>query len=411
MSDVSSLDTATRGHHPDSPSSLQSNEACALFENEQRESLAAEAGVLQHKAVETRDLSLLEDPSHVAAVEKCIAYLNKVGVEKYAEAGEVTVLKEEYLSVGDERVYDQLKRLYVGITGGFPDEVYVAKYFADIFDWKFGAVPVTPTKDNLQGIAYALGLFEKFPDLQRVTVHFYQPHQGWSEEKHNEKYVHTFHRTEIVDLELRIRTVVAKKKAALKALEEKGSWAAAQPKNDLCIWCARKGDCTKNHARVIVGASKYSDFIVPEVLNPSQLTRVDQVAAAYKWANQVEKIAKAVKARCSEIALTEDLNFSGEMLIVKKTERKLKSFKALISVARKHGLKLREILPLISVPFTKVEEAVKAKAPKGKGAEAVRCLQQDFIEEGALEYGQPAYYLQEARSPKEKEKPVIQITN
>lgn len=401
------FDTATRGHHPDSPSSLQSSEACPLFLNENRESAASTAGVLQHKAAETGDLSILESESQVAAVTDCITYARRVGEEKYAAAGEVLVIKEKYLGVGDEKVGE-----YIGVTGGFPDEVYVSEAIgiADVFDWKFGNQPVVKTVDNLQGISYALGTFEDFPKVHSVSVHFRQPHQGWSEEKHEAIYVHTFHRTEVEALELRIRTVVARKKAAVKRLEATGAWGDATPKNDLCIWCARKGDCKKLHALVIRGSEKHSDFIVPQELNPVGLSKPEVVKQAFKWASQVETIAKAVKDRCNKLVKEDDMDLGPELKLSKRTERQTKNIVELIAGAKRNGLSLREdVLPLMSIPFTKLEEAVKKKAAKGKGAEAIRRLNADWEEHGATQMGTPIYFLTEARSPKEKAQHVIDV--
>lgn len=409
LTEASNFDTATRGHHPDSPSSLQSSKACPLFENQQRESKAASDGVLQHKAVETRDVLILSDEKQVLAVQRCIDYVNTVCSAKYAEAGEVVCLKEEYLKVGD----DNAGNGWWGITGGFPDEAYIAEFFADIFDWKFGAIPVTPTKDNLQGMAYAVGLFEKYPKLQRVTVHFFQPHQGWTDEEHKKKYVHTFQRTDVPEMELLIRTVVARKKAAKKRLAEKNSWTDASPRHDLCIWCAHQGDCAKMHAVVIRGAEKNPEFIVPEIAHPGQmqLSRPEQVKQAYRWANQVENIAKAIKTRARDMALTEDLDLGSDMNLIKRTNRKIKDLWTMLTIARRHGIGFREMLPFLTVSIGDLENAVKAKAEKGKGAAAVRALAQDWLEEGAVEMGLPVWYLQEARSPKEKANLVIEINN
>src|ERR1700728_418373 len=190
-----------RAHHPDSPSSLQSSEACPLFRNENRETRAATAGTLQHKAAELRDLSILDTDEQVEAVKACIRYVEQVGHQKYASEGEVVVLKEIYLHVGEDPNGE-----FIGITGGYPDEIIKGQTQADIFDFKFGAEPVTETKNNLQGISYALGLFEKYPALTQITVHFYAPNQGWSEEEQKAKYVHPFHRHECEALELRVRT-------------------------------------------------------------------------------------------------------------------------------------------------------------------------------------------------------------
>ena len=190
--------------------------------------------------------------------------------------------REIYLGVGTEKVGE-----YAGVTGGFPGpSVYVAPEFADILDWKFGAEPVVPTKDNLQGISYALGLFERHVSIKRVTVHFYAPNQSWSDPEHNAKYVYTFLREETEALELRVRTVVARKKAAAARLEaSKGTnYSDATPRNSLCIWCARKGDCRKLHALVVQTSEKHSDFVSPAVLNPSQLSRPEQVKQAFRWA-------------------------------------------------------------------------------------------------------------------------------
>ena len=412
MTDVSTLDTATRGHHPDSPSSLQSSEACPLFLNEQRESKASSDGTLQHKAAELREPGLLDgDPDWLAAYEKVIAYEDNV-IEYHIKKFGVppSIVKEKYLAVGDDSVLDSKGANWLGVTGGFPDIVIVSERHADVLDWKFGRVPVTPTKDNLQGIAYAVASFEAWPELQTVAVHFFAPHQGWSDEAQVAKYVHTFSRTDVPTLELRIRTVVSRKHAATKQLDATGSWVAAAPKMDLCIWCARKGSCKKLHAVVIQGAEKNPTFIVPETTVSHQLTRPEQYKQAFRWANQVITIAEAIKHRVSQAVLTEDLDLGEDMKIVKRTDRQIKSVAELIACARRHGVKLREIIPIITVSIGKLEGLVKSKAAKGKGAEAIRALGEDALESGALELGRPIYFVQEARSPKEKQPGVIELT-
>ena len=392
--------SAERAHHPDSPSSLQSSEACPLFKNEQRESAAATSGTLCHKACELEDTSLCDTDEQVLAVNRCLDYARRVGEEKYSEAGEILVFKELALSVGSEKIGE-----FTGVTSGFPDLVYVAKTFADIADWKFGAEPVVPTKDNLQGIAYALALFEKFTSLLEVTVHFYAPNQHWSEADQRAKYVYTFKRADIPQLELRLRTVIARKHAAVDRLDRSAGrdWRDASPRDSLCLWCARKGDCAKLHGTIIRSSEKYPDFVAPAVLDPLKLTRTDEVKLAFRWANQVEYIAKAIKGRCTTMALTENLELGDDMKIVKREERQTKDIKILIATALEHGCLQGELESLMSVPFTKVEELVKKKAPRGKGAESVRQLQEDWEQRGATEYGPPVYFLKEVKSPKDKQ--------
>lgn len=412
------FDTATRGHHPDSPSSLQSSEACPLFLNEQKESQASADGTLQHKAIETHDETLLDgDEDWVAAYWRCRAYEDRFIAEHTATFGQPpTIVKEKYLPVGtdyagEKKIGNLTVGEWIGVTGGFPDIIIVSQHFIDILDWKFGRLPVTPTKDNLQGMSYEVAAFQAWPEARQVRVHFFHPHQGWSDEEHQRKFVHTFTRLDVPAQELRIRTVVARKHHAVKELETKGSWALAQPKMDLCVWCARKGDCKKLHAITVQAASKHPDFIVPEVVVPHQLSRPEQYKQAFRWAVQVENIAKAIKHRCSQAVLTEDLDLGDDMKIVKRTERKIKSVRELVNVARRHGLRLGEIVAAMTVAITTIEDLVKSKQPKGKGAAAIRALQSELMESGAVEMGQPIYFLQEARTPKEKQPAIIELNS
>lgn len=406
-------DTKNRGHHPDSPSSLQSSEACPLFKNEQRESQASADGTLFHKAVELEDITLLDgDPEREAGYHRAIAYRNSIIAEHVRRFGKAPqIIQEKYLPVGDDFAGEKMvggltTGEWIGITGGFPDILIVSQLLIDIIDWKAGKVPVAPTKSNLQGMAYEVATFQAFPEVPQVRVHFYQPFQGWSEEAHQEKYVHTFNRQDVPEQELRIRTVVARKKAATKELETKGSWAAAQPKMDLCIWCARAGDCKKAHAVIIQAGSKHPDFIVPEIVVGHQLTRPEQYKQAFRWANQVIKIAEAIKHRCNTAVATEDMDLGEDMKLVKRTERRIKSVTELVRIARAHGLKLRDIVNAMTVSITTLEELIKARAVKGKGAAYIRAFQADTFEQGAVELGTPTYFLQETRSPKEKQQPI-----
>ena len=399
-------ETAERAHHPDSPSSLQSSEACPLFQNEQRDSRASISGTLCHKATELEDLSLCETEEQAEAVRKCLDYAQRLGETKYADAGDVTVYKELALSVGTEKVGE-----FTGVTSGFPDLIYVAGASADLVDWKFGAEPVVPTKDNLQGIAYALALFEKLSQVQDITVHFFAPNQHWGEQEHNEKYVHTFHRADVPSLELRLRTVIARKHAAVVRLDRSRNtdWRDALPRDGLCLWCARKGDCKKLHSSIIRTSEKYPDFVAPVVVDPLLLTRTEEVALAFRWSNQVEYIAKAIKNRCTQMALTENLDLGDSLKIVKREERQIKDIKKLMEVAVQNGVTQDELMSIVSVPFTKVEEFVKKKAPKGKGAAAVRALQCDWEFNGAVELGVPVYFLKEIKSPKDKQTNTLTI--
>lgn len=393
------LDTQTRGHHPDSPSSLQASEACPLFENEQREETADSAsakGTLQHKAAETRDLSILNgEEAMLDAVSKCIAYEDRIVAYFKSQNVNPIIEKEKYLSVGDDVVRDKDGKVWEGITGGFPDALIYSLQLgeAHVPDWKFGVVPVTPTKDNVQGISYALGAFKLLgPRIKSVTVHFFAPYQGWTDEEQEEKYIHTFHRADIPAMELRIRTIIARKK-------DPNSKPCA--KVDLCIWCEKKGSCEANKAAIIPLQGKYEDLVCPDIVAPHQLALPTQFAAALKFAGQVELWAKAVKARCRDVVLTEGIDVPGFKL-VSRSDRKVESMASFQEVVLRNGVSPAELLETLTPSLGAVEDLVKAKAMKGGGAAAIRQLTSDLEEAGATTKGKPYYFLKEIKTPSEK---------
>lgn len=417
--DVAQLDTAQRGHHPDSPSSLQASEACPLFENEQRDSQASKDGVLQHKAAETRDLSILDgNESWIGAVNRCIE-LEDQEIAALARPhttwegdyeGLPTVIREKYLHVGDDLVIDRSARpqlrVWVGVTGGYPDTLLVdiAGYSATVIDFKFGKIPVTPTKDNLQGMAYALATLEAYPTLAHVKVVFFAPHQMWDEETQKSKYVHTFTRADMPAMENRIRTVIKRKHEAKAALEASGGrdWSAAQPRHDLCVWCNLKGRCTKNLELVVQAGVKHEVATIPPQFTTIEISTPEQIAAAYKAVAHLEPILKAIKKRCTELALTQDNMLPDGWKIVRRQDREITSLEAVIEAAKRHGVKKKELEAIFTIPISKVETLIKSKAEKGLGAAAVRGFSETLEELGAVQLSPPVHFLQEVKTPAEK---------
>lgn len=410
------LDTETRGHHPNSPSSLQSSEACPHFKNEQRESAAATAGTLQHKAAETRDLSILDDVEHVAAVKRAlavedaeIAFLKRMSADH--NLGEVQIVKELYLPVDkSHREVDSQGVIWEGVTGGFPDVVLICGPLAVILDWKFGRQWVTPTESNLQGKSYARAAMEMWPEVQEVKVVFFHPYLEIDYEgntRQDEDYTYVFTREDYSKLELVIRTVVAKKKLAAAT-----GWYGPippTPKTALCLWCKRKATCPANGALMVQGASKHKDLTVPPEFNPAVLVRPEDFAAAYRFANQFELVAKAIKKRCTDAALTENIEIPG-FALTRRRERILGEPAGVKSLIVEKGyLTPEEFDNCANVPITKVEERVKAKAAKGQGARVLRELQADLEDAGLVTVGEGYMYLREVKkkdAPAVEEKPL-----
>ena len=267
----SNLPANNRGHHPDSPSGLQSTAACAHFENLQRETAAATAETLQHHAAETRDLSKLDDQEQVDAVKRCIDIEDSLITKLTASGFEVEVAREQYLAVcSSEKSTASDGVVWDGITGGYPDTLLLARRpegsLAAVLDWKFGQVLVTPTASNLQGIAYALAVLQKYDDVQEVLIQFYHPHV--EKDLHKAEYTHTFTRDDMGAMEITVRQVIAQKHEA-----KRGGWAnsliSPTPSTDLCVWCAKIATCPAVQQLALVAHQKHEQLAMPVEVRPA----------------------------------------------------------------------------------------------------------------------------------------------
>ena len=383
-----------RGHHPDSPSSLQASAQCPHFTNHQRESAASAAGTLQHKAAETRDLSILEDEDQVDAVKRALA-VEDAAIDTLKGLGfEVEIIREQYLAVAsDEKNGD-----WAGITGGYPDTLLIGREkeggaLGIILDWKFGKQLVTPTAENMQGIAYALAVMQRWPEIAEVKVVFFHPHIEKTDTI--AEYSHVFTRDNMEQMELIVRLIIARKHKAKSEGWE--SSITPLPSSNLCIWCANLATCPAVLKLASVASSKYEALTVPQEVRPAFLSNPEDMRRVHQLAGVLEKFAKSVKTRIRDAALTEGVEIPG-MKLVTKSDREIVSLSAVRDAALEHGVTIEQFEECLSLPITKLEDVVKKLAPKGKGAGKVREFQAALEDVGAVKKGNPYTYLVESKS-------------
>jgi hypothetical protein len=404
--------TTDRGHHPDSPSGLQSSDACPFFENRQGgDSSASEAGTLQHAASETRDLSILDDPEQVEAVtrtidmeDKWLADLKKMG------AITVEVVREKYMAVCPEHevvVEDDVgaATVWKGITGGYPDTLIVATFEGGsqllvILDWKFGKMLVTATALNLQGKSYGLAGLQEYEKANEVLVIFYHPYIERDEPL--EQYTHAFSRADMPQMELDIRTVVARKHKA-----KRDGWnGEIRPKacTSLCVWCAHleSAECPEVLHLATQVHDKHQQLIVPTECRVSYLSDPKQAKLLFQMTGVLEAYAKAARRRITDMVITEGMEIEG-VKIVTKSNREIVSLSAVRDVALEQGVTLEQFESCLNLPITTLEGVIKDNAPKGKGAASIREFQAALDDCGAMAKGKPYSYLTEDKSKKEKE--------
>ena len=148
-------------HHQFSPSQLAYREACPGWKpDEGPQSAQAAEGTMMHKALETGDLKGLNEEQ-----TRCVNLVS-----------ELFVSMREELEKGESKaeVHQEMRLGIMDLTFGTADLVVVSEAHAKIGDAKFGWNAVEDAETNLQGWAYAIGVFEKFPKVDYVEVVFAQ---------------------------------------------------------------------------------------------------------------------------------------------------------------------------------------------------------------------------------------------
>ncbi len=375
-----------RLHHPYSPSKLGALEACPSYTGEQGESTAASlAGTKQHDAVENRTLGDDLEDHEAEAVQQCIDYGDRVAA-KYPGA---TIIKEEYLFVDNEIVVDSKGVQFTGTTGGYCDLVILSadQKTGEVLDYKFGKWSVEDAATNLQGIAYLLGVWRRFPKMETCTVTFLMPHQDTVDS-------HTFTRDEFPALLLRVKTVVARAIEATKAADYKTACATVAG----CLFCGNKGKCAKVTSFCLKLGSKYAPLLIPENVTPSllsdpktstQLMEISQVMAGW---------AKAVRTQITERAISEDGWLPEGYVLRKREDKEITSWKKLLSSAKAAGLTREQRREGIKMSMTPLYKGIQDNAPKGDKKKAKEAWVELLLAEGILVKEEPVIFLERIKS-------------
>lgn len=407
-------ESLTRAHHPFSPSSLQSREACPCYEGTNTESEASFFGTLQHNAVDSgADDARLSD-SHAVAVADCIRF-SEARAALYPGG---TVIREQYLPVDDCAYLIEVRsvesfdilgedgqrspgfrgrsvyQIIESTTAGYLDFAVISadETEAEIWDYKFGRNIVTHARDNVQGIAYMLGLKRRYPKLQRVKVGFIQPHADDQSE-------HTFDLSkETQALYLRIKCIVNR---AIEVRQGgKMDFSKAVVNVGSCCFCANIGRCPAVAAVALKVVKKYKPAEIPDDVTPSILSDPEQVGFGIKLAQIVKTWAESYRAQATQKTI-EDPNFipDGYVLVPCDGKTTVKDIAGVEAVARQfvppehHHM----IEALRDIPLGKLDTLIKMMSARGSKELKVQEFRDALFERGATERGNPYAILRQAQ--------------
>lgn len=383
-----------RSHHPYSPSSLESLEACPCFINRQSKTPHERtlAGTKAHAVVDSKtdDATLSDEDAESAAV--CMDLVAKrkqlmedariLAAHNYhvaqTELVPVLEIREDYWPVDDELFDDA-----VSTTAGYADTVLVShcRTRAEVLDWKFGRWPVTDAEKNLQGIAYALGVFKRFSTVKEVRVTFVQPLLDSQTEW-------VFKREDVPALYLRVQTVVARAREARRT----GDFSAANPCVPVCNFCGNLGKCPKVAAFACEVGRKFYPLEIPENITPTMIHDPHNTNLAMRLASVVKVWAEAFRTQVTDRVLARRADMPEGFRIETKQNREIVDMAKLKEIALKH-LTPEEFEKTLTTTFGALEDLISEKAPRGLKKAAIQGFKEELEKEVAVRKGEAYSFL------------------
>lgn len=351
-------------------SGLRYAEICPGFANDtdgDRE--FADEGRRLHKAAETGDTAGLNDEQR-EQVEKCLSFVAPLLPDAERD------LREQEIAVP------------IINRRGIVDRLIVKRGTAYAIDWKFGWNPVDDAEVNNQGQAYALGILQGMPDVERVVVLFVSP-------RCNEISRGEYTRADVPRLETRIETILARRAEVF----EQGREELLNPTDELCRYCGNRGTCPALYRKALVVAQNYSDTAleIPPKFHPSTWTSPEEHSVGRRLALVLEKWVESVKAHNMAFVAEAGQTIPGFELKSKSGKREIRDILATWA-ALKDELTVEEFLAACGpVSVAKLEEAVAARAKRGEKAKRKEALNERLTDMGILASGAETYYLARVR--------------
>jgi len=268
-------------------------------------------------------------------------------------------------------------------TYGTCDRLTIKDKKALLADYKTGVSQIDHPSENWQAMAYTIGVFDKFSDIESVTFVFYIPF-------YNDTPNHTFHRSELETLREKVSVVIA------RAAYVRSKWTCGTPSLDElnpsqnCRFCAYESNCPALGSLVLGVADKLGvnlpDSLDPEGADPETLENVYGIAKVVSnWADTF---------RSKVVAMAKDgLEFPTLRLRSMGCTKRCEDNEKLVEVAMSYGLTDIEVLSAATFPLGKLTKAISDKAPKGEKSAKQKEFLDDLDSHGILETSEERFTL------------------
>jgi hypothetical protein len=351
-------------HHKYGPSRLGYLDECAGFTSRSGTNAAAEEGTALHEHME--DILLLVVGGKAKTACEGLRMLSAkidftdderewlrfccVRCDIYIARKPLKILTELEVAVNDEFGEVQMNH-------GTLDVVFIFGDVAIVVDFKFGWVPVKHASKNLQGMNYALGVFQKFLHLRAVGVEFDQPKLNWFSTA-------SYKRLQMSEMYQRCADVIANAEFVQDHPED---GAKLMKPGAYCAYCAFSGRCAVLNNHRALAAARFNDLPTPTTFKGAEITTMGDIALARYWVDVIEEGIKEIKTRAFDMAEMNGGEIScrlpnGEEIVYsireKNADRSLGS-PIEISEALKEFLTTEEILGAAELALGKLEPIAK----------------------------------------------------
>lgn len=367
MEAITSIPHAERKHAPYSPSSLESRELCPGWKNDDKSSVYADDGEKCHEAAQAK---LLGNDAPQQALPEDLRYF----VQEVYDYAYPRVAGSEQLVL--ETPVEHLHPLLRENSFGTPDVYAITGAECQLIDFKFGRRPVTNAETNLQGWTYALALFDLYPQVETLTVHFVVPRV------HRCTSHFTFTRTG--DYDRMLTRVLRTVERAISSEDRVVSW-------DSCAYCANKAGCKAlgDLLRQYTNVDYLTGWYAIQECDDSpkkRMHRLNMAKLAKDWSEQTEEVVK-------KQALEEGLEVQGFELRFAAGKTSAKSL-ADIAHALNGKLELAILAEVATIPLTELKELYAKAVDDGMTrSEKDKQLMTTLAEGNALKQGKDSPYL------------------
>lgn len=353
-------------------------EACPKFKGIDKENEASKRGTAMHQASETFDYAGLtrEETNAVHS------YLDYIDTAK-AEMPGCTELVEVRVSIDPQET-----------TAGFLDRALISadETEAHVIDLKTGFGAVEDANNNLQGMAYAIGIRRLYPTLRRIRVSFVMPRQATF------KSVHDFTAEQLDDCYTRIVAIVRKAKRA----KYSAGFDLASPHTGVCRFCAHSNRCPKA-AKPLSEFSKHQPirvFTLEEMMAVDDPKTMGQVLDFIKF---LDEVTKPAKDRITEIVKSGgevegySLSCISEREIVDPDAVAQLGMGALMAQGLDAAKAEETVKDCYTLSLTALDSALSDAAPRGFKVKAKAAMKVAMREAGAITDATPKVFLKRSK--------------